>query len=151
MAGFAFSRNIQAFKIDAPLLYQSLLRKTSKGWSTQLGLSKGQIISKAHLVSSNSPKKWTNEFVFTTMMNLFVRFLGEFEVIKKSFRIYLTFRSHTEKGTYTLRTGQDGKVQPTWQEPWKEKVHFWLPTKNVHCFECKTKSPILNKLYTLVI
>ena len=39
---------------------------------------KGQIISKGLLVSSNSPKKWTNEFVFTTTT--------------KSFRNYLTFK-----------------------------------------------------------
>ena len=39
---------------------------------------KGQIISKGLMVSSNSPKKQTNEFVFTTTKNSFVRFLGEF-------------------------------------------------------------------------
>ena len=32
-----------------------------------------------------------NEFVFTTTTNSFVRFLGEFEDTKKSFRNYLTF------------------------------------------------------------
>ena len=37
---------------------------------------KGQIISKEILVSSNYPKKRTNEFVFTTMTNSFDRFLG---------------------------------------------------------------------------
>ena len=45
------------------------------------------------MVSSNSPKKRTNEFVFTTTTNLFVCFLGEFEDTKKSFRNYLTFRN----------------------------------------------------------
>ena len=49
-------------------------------------------MSKGLLVSSNSPKKQTKEFVFTTTTNLFVRFLGEFEDTKKSFRNYLTFR-----------------------------------------------------------
>ena len=44
------------------------------------------------MVSSNSPKKQTNEFVFTTTTNLFVLFLGEFEDTKKSFQNYLTFR-----------------------------------------------------------
>ena len=57
-------------------------------------LTKGQIISKGLLVSSNSPKKRTNEFIFTTMMNSFVRILGEFEDTKKSFRNYLTFTSY---------------------------------------------------------
>ena len=54
---------------------------------------KGRIISKELLVSSNSPKKRTNEFVFTTTKNSFVRFLGEFEDTKKSFPNYLTFTS----------------------------------------------------------
>ena len=43
------------------------------------------------MVSSNSPKKRRNEFVFTTTTNLFICFLGEFEDTKKSFRNYLTF------------------------------------------------------------
>ena len=47
---------------------------------------KGQIISKGLLVSSNSPKKPTNEFVFTTETISLVGFLGGFEDIKKSFR-----------------------------------------------------------------
>ena len=58
--------------------------------------SKGQIISKGLLFSSNSPKKRTNEFVFTTTTNSFVRFLGEFEDTKKSFRNYLTFKKVTK-------------------------------------------------------
>ena len=54
--------------------------------------SKGQIISKGLLVSSNSPKKGTNKFIFTTTYNEFVHlFLGEFEDTKKSFQNYLTF------------------------------------------------------------
>ena len=54
--------------------------------------TKGLIISKGLLVFSNSPKKWTNEFVFTTTMNSFVRLLGEFEDTKKSFQNYLIFK-----------------------------------------------------------
>ena len=46
-----------------------------------------QIISKGLLVSSNSPKKQTNEFVFTTTTKSFVRFLGEFEDTKSPFEI----------------------------------------------------------------
>ena len=38
-----------------------------------------------------------NEFVLTTTMNLFVRFLGEFEDTKKSFRNYLTFSSAADE------------------------------------------------------
>ena len=37
--------------------------------------NEGQMIPKGLLVSSNSPKKRTNEFVFTTTTNRFVRFL----------------------------------------------------------------------------
>ena len=40
----------------------------------------------------NSSKKRTNEFVFTTMQRVFVRFLEEIEVNKKTFRNYLSFR-----------------------------------------------------------
>ena len=53
--------------------------------------AKGQMISKALLVSSNSPKKRKNEFVFTTTTNSFVFWGGEFEDTKKSFRNHLTF------------------------------------------------------------
>ena len=54
--------------------------------------NKGQIISKGLLVSSNSPKKRTNEFVFTTTTNSFIHFLGEFEDTKKSFWNFLKVR-----------------------------------------------------------
>ena len=52
---------------------------------------KVQIILKGLLVSSNSPKKRTDKFVFTTTTNSFLRFLGEFEDTKKSFQNYLAF------------------------------------------------------------
>ena len=47
---------------------------------------KGQLISKANCQAVNSSKKRTNEFVFTTMRRVFVRFLEEIEVNKKTFR-----------------------------------------------------------------
>ena len=50
-----------------------------------LQLSKGQIISKANCQAQNSSKKRTNEFVFTTMRRVFVRFLEEIEDNKKTF------------------------------------------------------------------
>ena len=53
--------------------------------------TKGQLISKANCQAMNSSKKRTNEFVFTTMRRVFVRFLEEIEVTKKTFRNYLTF------------------------------------------------------------
>ena len=54
--------------------------------STQLPFIKGQLISKANCQAVNSSKKRTNEFVFTTMRSVFVRFLEEIEDSKKAFR-----------------------------------------------------------------
>ena len=48
--------------------------------------TKGQLISKANCQAVNSFKKRTNEFVFTTMRRVFVRFLEEIEDNKKTFR-----------------------------------------------------------------
>ena len=53
--------------------------------------SKGQLISQANCQAVNSSKKRTNEFVFTTMQRVFVRFLEESSARKKTFRDYLTF------------------------------------------------------------
>ena len=47
---------------------------------------KGQLISKANYQSENSSKNQTNEFVFTTMRRVFVRFLEEIEDTKKTFQ-----------------------------------------------------------------
>ena len=52
----------------------------------------GQLISKANYQAVNSSKKQTNEFIFTTMQRVFVRFLEEIEDTKKTFRNYLTFK-----------------------------------------------------------
>ena len=52
---------------------------------------KGQLISKANCQAMKSSKKRTNEFVFTSMRRVFVRFLEEIEDSKKAFRNYLTF------------------------------------------------------------
>ena len=46
--------------------------------------AKGQIISKANCQAEDSPKKRTNEFVFTTMGRDFVRFWVEIEGTKKN-------------------------------------------------------------------
>ena len=40
-------------------------------------ISKGQLISKRNSQAEDSPEKRTNEFVFTSMRRVFVRFLGE--------------------------------------------------------------------------
>ena len=52
---------------------------------TNMGADKCQSISKANCQAVNSSKKRTNEFVFTTMRHVFVRFLEEIEVTKKTF------------------------------------------------------------------
>ena len=66
-------------------------RTTLYSWKT-----KGQLISKANCQAVNSSKKQTNEFVFTTMQRVFVRFLEEIEDTKKTFRNYLTFMTSSE-------------------------------------------------------
>ena len=58
-------------------------------------VAKGQLISKANCQAEDSSKKRTNEFVFTSMRRVFVRFLGESSARKKSFRDYLTFTQLT--------------------------------------------------------
>ena len=63
-----------------------------KMWNENLPtVSKGQLISKANCQALNSSKKWTNEFIFTTVRRVFVCFLEEIEDKKKTFRNYLTF------------------------------------------------------------
>ena len=54
--------------------------------SYTVATAKGQLISKANYQAVNSSKKQTNEFVFTTMRRVFVRFLEEIEDTKKTFR-----------------------------------------------------------------
>ena len=46
---------------------------------------KGQLISKANCQAVNSSKKRTNEFAFTRMRHVFVRFLEEIEDSKNAF------------------------------------------------------------------
>ena len=55
-------------------------------------LLKGQLSNfEKKIQAEDSPKKRTNEFVFTSMRRVFVRFLGESSARKKTFRDYLTF------------------------------------------------------------
>ena len=49
---------------------------------------KGQLISKANFQAED-------EFVFTSMRHVFIRFLGESSARKKTFRDYLTFNTST--------------------------------------------------------
>ena len=52
----------------------------------------GQTKSKLFFQADVSSKKRTNEFDFTTMRLVFIRFLEEIEDAEKTFRNYLTFR-----------------------------------------------------------
>ena len=54
-------------------------------------ITTGQIFWKGLFDILESPRNRTNEFISVVKMNLFVRFLGEFEDTKKSFRNFLTF------------------------------------------------------------
>ena len=49
-------------------------------------VTKVQLISKANCQAMNSSKKRTNEFVFTTMRRVFVRFLEEIRYTKTTVR-----------------------------------------------------------------
>ena len=60
-------------------------------------LFKGQLILKANCQAEDSSKKRTNEFIFTNMRRVFVRFLEESLTRKKMFRDFLTFSKWTEK------------------------------------------------------
>ena len=51
-------------------------------------MTKGQLISKANCQAEDSSKKQTNEFVFTSMWRVFVRFLEESSARKKRFEIF---------------------------------------------------------------
>ena len=53
--------------------------------------TKGQLIWKVNCQAKDSSKKRTNEFVVTSMQRVFVHFLEESSVRKKTFRDYLTF------------------------------------------------------------
>ena len=55
---------------------------------------KGQLISKTNCQPEDSSKKRTNEFVFTTVQSVFVRFLEESSARKKTIRDYLTFNKN---------------------------------------------------------
>ena len=70
---------------------------------------KGQLISKANCQALNSSKKRTNEFVFTTMRRVFVRFLEEIEDSKKAFWNYLTFNPWSNCFVCFLEEFEDGK------------------------------------------
>ena len=63
---------------------------------------KGQVISKRFFLAEDSPKKRTNELVFTSMRRVFALLLEESSARKKTFRDYLTFNWQTSFAKYKL-------------------------------------------------
>ena len=57
-------------------------------------MTKGQLISKTNCQAEDSPKKRSNEFVFTSVLHVFVRFLGESSARKNRFEIYWPLRAY---------------------------------------------------------
>ena len=57
--------------------------------------TEGRVISKWFLGISVPSKKRTNEFVFTSMPLVFVRFLEEIDDLKKPFRNQVTFKTES--------------------------------------------------------
>ena len=79
-------------------------------------IPKGQLISKANCQAEDSSKKRTNEFIFTSMRRVFVRFLGESSARKKSFWDYLTFSD----------IGNDYPVALKRTRRWTLLISLWL-------------------------
>ena len=65
------------FLFLATLNSQNFVFSFEKRYGRQPLGSKGQLISKTNCQAKDSPKKRTNEFVFTTVRRVFVRFFGE--------------------------------------------------------------------------
>ena len=59
------------------------MRITKEILQNMISIAKGQLISKAYCQAEDSSKKRTNEFVFTSMQCVFVRFLEESSARKK--------------------------------------------------------------------
>ena len=74
-------------KVRFPKWYVSMQLYSARGRENYAAAYlKVRWFRKDFLVSSISPKKRTNEFVFTTMRIVFVRFLEEIDNLKKPFR-----------------------------------------------------------------
>ena len=76
--------NPKLFMVEKFMVEEFMVEMSGDGKS---GLNKGQLISKRNSEAEDSPKKQTNEFVFTSMRRVFVCFLGESSDRKKLFEI----------------------------------------------------------------
>ena len=103
-------------------------------WMTRITPVKGQLISNANCQSLNSSKNQTNEFVFTSMRRVFVRFLEEIEDSTETFWNYLTFNWVFRKGIVSKRNASGSK--PTIKDFFNEieqPLHFyWLASALGH-------------------
>ena len=66
-------------------------------------MPKGQLISKANCQAEDSSKKRTNEFIFTSMRRVFVRFLEESLARKKCFEIIWPLSREHKKSQFIRR------------------------------------------------
>ena len=72
--------------VQGTYFYQMIFGTKSK-FSENQNTLKGQLISKANCQAKDSSKKRTNEFVFTSMQPVFVRFLEESSARKNVSRL----------------------------------------------------------------
>ena len=90
------------FEINWPLFCTNFLSLTSsinkRATVLSTMLAKGQLISKPNCQAEDSSKKRTNEFVFTSMRRVFVRFFEESSARKKRFEIIWPLVVHATKG-----------------------------------------------------
>ena len=90
------SRHLSMGPLFATIRPKRLSSRIEKKLLNKFFTIKGQLISKANCRAVNSSKKRTNEFIFTTMRRVFVRFLEEIEDTKKiTFQNYLAFKERT--------------------------------------------------------
>ena len=83
-------KEIGDLRIICKTLSESFTAEIFKRWNYNtyiLVAIKGQLISKANCQAEDSFKKRTNEFVFTSIRRVFVRFLEESLARKKCFEI----------------------------------------------------------------
>ena len=92
--------NLEKFSILHNYYFEEVCYPTELFHSIELWnsrLDKGQLISKANCQAEDSSKKRTNEFVFTSIRRVFVRFFEESSAREKTFRDYLTFKDLQKK------------------------------------------------------
>ena len=73
---------------------------------------KGQLISKTKCQAMDSSKKRTNEFVFTSMRRVFVRFFEESLGLSIFFRNYLTFKLESSAFAFDFNPSEAWNFQP---------------------------------------